>query len=579
MEKKKNSILSDEDAKKAAQLLGSEIESESEQSKKELRNFLVHIKKTYEVLNFDLNAFDPRKKAKAYSRSRYTGKNPAHAANIYYQLLFEVAQIAENEDKKAEYFKELIDHNNKLIKRLEKTNSNISKKAIQRILVELCNLYLIREDYKNFLITYTKWLDRWDSTKENPGDDFFNKDGYFKKRFSEQLTRKVFNDNLYIFGNNIKLIKCFTDAIKYSFDEEPCLILGETGTGKENISRMLHAFSKRKDNNFWAVNCGGFSETLFNSEIQGIHWSAATDVGTQLGAFLKACGRDNDPKNRGYFLHWPKNASGQRRTNPQGRKEIFFEIDGEEIEPTQEDLFSVRGTLFLDEINSIDMGLQSKLLRAIQENEVMVQGESRTRKFCAKVICASNKHLTGDEILDNFRRDLYFRISRGVITLPTLRDMKDSIPVIARRKINQLYRQFNESLEENSSDTKNNPEEEKPLKIIDISKSAEERLQNYDWPGNFRELENELYRALRTLIFEERLTLMPKDIGDLQATSPLPENTLNNFFGNKSFEDNEKFYMEFLYNKAKGNKEQVKRLGKFNSKTPVYRLLKKYDIG
>ena len=94
----------------------------------------------------------------------------------------------------------------------------------------------------------------------------------------------------------------FLSALTYAQDDETCLMIGETGTGKEIVAMIIHCFSRRRDNNFQARNCGSFAPTLFNSELMGIHWSAATDIGTQLGVFLASCGRTENNDDLGSVI-------------------------------------------------------------------------------------------------------------------------------------------------------------------------------------------------------------------------------------------------------------------------------------
>ena len=160
-------------------------------------------------------------------------------------------------------------------------------------------------------------------------------DLFFKQFISDERDK--------IFIKNPRLQSCFINALNYAADDEPCLIIGETGTGKEGVAKIIHKFSRRSENIFWAVNCSGFTESLFDSEISGVVAGAATGVRTRLGAFLAACGKEENGKRKsGYYVHAEQNKD---------HEEIRFKIDGKDIgiDPKDENLKKFGGTLFLDE--------------------------------------------------------------------------------------------------------------------------------------------------------------------------------------------------------------------------------------
>jgi sigma-54 dependent transcriptional regulator, acetoin dehydrogenase operon transcriptional activator AcoR len=158
--------------------------------------------------------------------------------------------------------------------------------------------------------------------------------------------------------------------------------------------------------------------------------------------------------------------------------------------PTEDDLYEYRGKTFLDEIDSIPMDLQSKLLRIIQEKEVYISGEDQIRKFQSKIICATNKDPRLMEKGSVLIEDLLYRVSRGIVEVPPLRNMKESIPEITYFIIRND--QFNLGMGE------------KRRKSIELSSFAFDKLFEYNWPGNHRELENVIYRALKKSLFEKR---------------------------------------------------------------------------
>jgi transcriptional regulator with GAF, ATPase, and Fis domain len=204
------------------------------------------------------------------------------------------------------------------------------------------------------------------------------------------------------------------------------LLLGETGTGKEVIARAIHQRSQRRNNRFVALNCSALPSTLIESEL----------FGRERGAFTGA------------------------HANQAGRFEIAH-----------------RGTLFLDEVSDLQLELQPKLLRVLQEGQIDRLGSPRTVSVDVRVIAATNRDLAEDVRQNRFRCDLYYRLNVFPITLPSLRERREDVPLLVRH----LTERFAGALR-------------KPIK--QISTQAMRTLQEYDWPGNVRELENVLQRAI-----------------------------------------------------------------------------------
>ncbi|MFL6657571.1 MAG: sigma-54 interaction domain-containing protein [Massilia sp.] len=203
------------------------------------------------------------------------------------------------------------------------------------------------------------------------------------------------------------------------------LIFGETGTGKELIARHIHSVSERRGP-FVAVNCGAFSETLIDAEL----------FGHEAGAFTGAT---------------------------QARAGWFETANG--------------GTLFLDEIGDLSMALQVKLLRVLQERQVVMLGSRRPIPLDVRLLAATNVDL--DKAIDagRFRSDLYYRLSVAVINLPPLCDRPGDILPLASHFIG-TYR------------------EKLGLQRVVLNAGARAALLSYEWPGNIRELENVMHYAL-----------------------------------------------------------------------------------
>jgi transcriptional regulator with PAS, ATPase and Fis domain len=203
------------------------------------------------------------------------------------------------------------------------------------------------------------------------------------------------------------------------------LIIGDTGTGKELLARHIHEKSRRTGP-FIAVNCGAFSEHLIESEL----------FGHDSGAF----------------------------TGAQGARAGWFEA-------------AQHGTLFLDEIGDLPLAMQVKLLRVIQERQVVRLGSRRPIDIDVRLVAATNIDLTRAVEAGNFRRDLYYRLNVAVINLPSLRERPgDILPLVFH--FMETYRVRLQ------------------LSSVNISPQARQMLLDYEWPGNIRELENVIHYAL-----------------------------------------------------------------------------------
>ena len=204
------------------------------------------------------------------------------------------------------------------------------------------------------------------------------------------------------------------------------LITGESGTGKEMFARYLHAMSKRADQPFVAVNCAALPEHLLESEL----------FGHEKGAFTGAI----------------------------ARKPGKFEL-------------ADSGTLLLDEISEMDMALQAKLLRVLQEGEIDRVGGTETIKVDVRVLATTNRDLEGWVKEGKFRQDLYFRLNVIPLRLPSLRERGDDVLQLAHFFMNMYTREYQ-------------------LPASPLSESAVAWLQQYDFPGNVRELQNLMERAV-----------------------------------------------------------------------------------
>jgi two-component system response regulator HupR/HoxA len=204
------------------------------------------------------------------------------------------------------------------------------------------------------------------------------------------------------------------------------LILGETGTGKELVARALHDRSPRAQNLFVPVNCAALSENLLESELFGHKRGAFTDATSD-------------------------------------KKGLFEVADG--------------GTLFLDEIGETSPALQAKLLRVLQEGEVVRVGETKPRKVDVRIVAATNRRLEDEMEAGRFRADLYYRLRVVPLYVPPLRERPDDIPALVERFLTKYATRLGK-------------------RIAGIAPEALEILGEYPFPGNIRELENEIERAV-----------------------------------------------------------------------------------
>jgi DNA-binding NtrC family response regulator len=213
--------------------------------------------------------------------------------------------------------------------------------------------------------------------------------------------------------------------VKVAASNSTVLIRGESGTGKERIARAMHKASPRVNERFQAVNCAAINENLLESEL----------FGHERGSFTGAV----------------------------GEKKGLFEI-------------ADKGTLFLDEIGEINVSMQAKLLRALQEKEILRVGGTRPIKVDVRVLAATNRDLEAMVKDGRFREDLYYRLNVIPINIPPLRQRRDDLQLLT----DHFLRKHSANLA-------------RPIKL---SPEARRLIMEYSWPGNVRQLESAIERAL-----------------------------------------------------------------------------------
>lgn len=228
-----------------------------------------------------------------------------------------------------------------------------------------------------------------------------------------------------IIGTSPEMLKIFDtiEAVKDSMSS--VLVSGETGTGKELIARSLHFGSVRRDRPFVAVNCAAIPRELMESELFGY------EKGAFSGASTRRIGR--------------------------------FEAAAD-------------GTIFLDEIGELDLSLQAKLLRVLQEKEVERLGSNQKIKVNFRVVSSTNRDLKREIAAGAFREDLYYRLNVVQLSVPSLRERREDIPLLA----SEFVKEF--GLKEG--------------KILALSDEVLRALSCYEWPGNIRQLRNTVERAV-----------------------------------------------------------------------------------
>jgi DNA-binding NtrC family response regulator len=306
-----------------------------------------------------------------------------------------------------------------------------------------------------------------------------------------------------IIGNSPSMRKVVQTARQVAMSDIPVLIMGESGTGKELIARAIHQNSRRRKARLVTLNCAGLSESILEDEL----------FGHVRGAF----------------------------TGAQGEREGRFE-------------HADRGTLFMDEIGDMPQPMQAKLLRVLENGEVVRLGANDPRRVDVRFLSATNRML--DEMVADgkFRQDLYFRIKGTTILLPALRERREDIPVLIHFFMQQSAEKYQKEL-------------------TGITAEAQQRLMAYNWPGNVRELKNVIENMV-VLSPGPQLTAedLPPEIRPRDAAT----GGMNNLVG-ISIEQAEKELIRNTLKMVDGNREQAAKMLGIGERT-LYRKIKEYDL-
>ncbi|GAA0602831.1 sigma-54-dependent Fis family transcriptional regulator [Virgibacillus siamensis] len=274
------------------------------------------------------------------------------------------------------------------------------------------------------------------------------------------------------------------------------LLRGESGTGKELFAHAIHNESDRKHNKFIRVNCAAIAESILESEL----------FGYEEGAF-----------------------SGAKQG---GKKGLFEEAN--------------LGSIFLDEIGELSLHMQAKLLRVLQENEIVRVGGTNPITLNVRIITATNVNLEKAIMNKTFREDLYYRLNRLPIYIPSLQERIDDLPDLIRHIINKTNQDYGRN-------------------VKSVSEQAFEYLKTYHWPGNVRELENVIGRAMIYMDMNEEV-IQKNHIPDLTGTAArkddrkavipaIPDQSLQQAVNNFEKEYIRKAFEKNNYNKTKTAKE------------------------
>ncbi len=317
-----------------------------------------------------------------------------------------------------------------------------------------------------------------------------------------QLDEKFGFDN--IVGNSQPMLKILDTVRRVSPSDLPVLILGESGTGKDLLAQAIHQNSSRREGRFVAINCAGLSESLLEDEL----------FGHVKGSFT---GADGDRPGR------------------------FEHADG--------------GTLFLDEVGDMPLAMQAKLLRVLENGEVVRVGSNEPIRVNVRLLSATNSDLAARVDSKQFREDLYFRIKGTTLSVPPLRQRREDIPLL----IDHFVQGANET---------------HGRKVKGVAADARRALMSHPWPGNVRQLRNVIENMV-VLSDGDRLTTddLPED---LIGPEGLADQQLSDLAG-ISLEEAEKQLIANTLKMVDGNREQAASILGIGERT-LYRKIKDYGL-
>ncbi|HEY1186834.1 MAG TPA: sigma-54 dependent transcriptional regulator [Gemmata sp.] len=309
-----------------------------------------------------------------------------------------------------------------------------------------------------------------------------------------------------VVGNSPKMLRVLQLLKAYAPSSASVLILGENGTGKDLAARALHTNSPRKAKPFTAMNCAGLNENMLDDEM----------FGHEKGAFTGA-----DRQRIGKFEH----AHG--------------------------------GTLFLDEIGDMPLSLQAKLLRTLENGEVVRIGANEPIKVDVRIIAATNKDLQKEVDAGRFRQDLFFRLKVGTVKIPPLREHREDVPQLVAHFLKGFAKRDN-----------------KP--VPKVAPAVWKAFEGYDWPGNVRELRN-LLDSMMVLDLDGELTPddFPEDPGVKLPGAPGARGAGPDFLIGRPLDEVERYYTEKALELTGNNREEAAQLLNISERT-LYRKIQEW---
>jgi DNA-binding NtrC family response regulator len=309
-----------------------------------------------------------------------------------------------------------------------------------------------------------------------------------------------------IVGESQSIIKLKKDIKKIAQSSAPCLISGESGTGKELVAGAIYEESSRNKNKYTVINCAAIPSDLIESELFGYKKGSFTGANSDKIGILKS---------------------------------------------------TDFGTIFLDEITEIPLAIQSKLLRFLQEGTIQIIGNNAEEKLDLRVISATNKDISLEISLNNFREDLYYRLNVVHLNIPSLRERKEDIKILFEYFIN-----FFSDLENKQN--------------IILDSEIFKFLTEYPWPGNVRELKNVSHRLV---LFSEDNKITLNDL-PVEILNYKIRNTDTNFSEKNNLLSKSEYEKKSILDAlilTGGNKEKVAQIMGI-SRASVYRKIKEYNI-
>jgi two-component system, NtrC family, response regulator HydG len=309
---------------------------------------------------------------------------------------------------------------------------------------------------------------------------------------TEERTDTIEQPSLWVEVRSASFRRVIELAARVAPYDSSILISGESGTGKERLARFIHERSSRAQSDFQAINCASLPDSLLESEL----------FGHKSGAFTGA-------------IH---------------DRIGLFEAAG-------------AGSVFLDEIGEISVAMQAKLLRVLQEREIVRLGENRPRKIRARILAATNRKLADQVRAGQFREDLYYRLRVVELEVPPLRDRRDDILPLARLFVTQHAKRLG-------------------LGELRLDASALDTLLDYPWPGNVRELENTLERASlmsRNGVINRRC--LPPEVIESKRAQSLTQKA------SQSLQQVERAHIESVLQATNNNRAEAARILKIGQTT------------